>query len=212
MTNAERAALMAAGRLDVPSFPCLADKKPACPTGFKAATLPEAGLATLWARHPGELVGVPCGPASGLAVLDLDKDKGGGDWWSSNKARLPATRMHRTRSGGLHVLFKHRPGLRNSASKIAPGIDVRADGGYIIWWPAIGFLVVDHPLADWPEWLTPPEPPPPPPRREPTVAKAGSRRGRGHRAGRRDRAEWQRNAVTYWARLPNARKRHEPAI
>jgi hypothetical protein len=136
MTPAERAALRAAGRLDVPSFPCLPDKKPACPNGFKAATLPQAGLATLWARFPGELVGVPTGIASGLSVLDVDIAKGGDGWWAENKARLPQTRMHETRSGGLHVLFNRRDGLRNSASRIGPGIDVRADGGYIIWWPA----------------------------------------------------------------------------
>ena len=103
MTPAERAALRAAGRLDVPSFPCLPDKKPACPNGFKAATLPQAGLATLWARHPGELVGVPTDIASGLSVLDVDIAKGGDGWWAENKARLPQTRMHETRSGGLHV-------------------------------------------------------------------------------------------------------------
>ena len=162
MTNAEREALRAAMQLPYPSFPCLADKKPACPTGFKAAALPTHGLGTLWARHPGELVGVPCGAASGIAVLDVDGRNGGREWWLANKARLPQTRLHRTRSGGLHVLFEHRPGLRNSAGKIAPGIDVRADGGYIIWWAAHGFPVDDRPLADWPEWLKQPEPKPAP--------------------------------------------------
>jgi hypothetical protein len=169
VTAAERKALMAAGRLDVPSFPCLPDKKPACPNGFKAATLPMHGLATLWATHPGELVGVPTGPASALAVLDVDIAKGGDVWWGTNRDRLPSTRMHETRSGGLHVLFNHRPGLKCSVAKIGPGIDVRAEGGYIVWWPASGFTVVDHPIADWPEWLTPSEPAPPAPPRRPAI-------------------------------------------
>ena len=34
--------------------------------------------------------------------------------------------------------------------KIAPGIDVRADGGYFIWWPCEGTDVRDAPLAEWP--------------------------------------------------------------
>jgi Bifunctional DNA primase/polymerase, N-terminal len=187
---------MAAGRLDVPSFPCLADKKPACPNGFKAATLPEAGLATLWARYPGELVGVPTGIASGLSVLDIDK--GGEVFWNANRGRLPTTRLHRTRSGGIHGLFQHRPGLRNSASKIAPGVDVRADGGYVIWWPAHGFPVVDHELADWPEWLTPPEPPAPPPRREPPSPRQAVAAVEGIVRVVATAVNGQRNAVTYW--------------
>jgi hypothetical protein len=215
MTGVERAALMAAGRLDVPSFPCLPDKKPACPNGFKAATLPQAGLATLWARHPGELVGVPTGIASGLSVLDVDIAKGGDGWWAENKAQLPQTRMHETRSGGLHVLFNRRDGLRNSASKTGPGIDVRAEGGYIIWWPAHGFSVVDHPLADWPDWLTPPEPPAPaPPRRPATYDEAGLREAeakalRGLRGAALlvERAkEGERNAVCFWASCRAAEK------
>jgi hypothetical protein len=43
--------------------------------------------------------------------------------------------------------------MRNSNRRIAPGVDVRGDGGYVIWWPREGFPVVDLPLADWPEWL-----------------------------------------------------------
>jgi hypothetical protein len=156
---------MAAGRIGYPAFPCLADKRPACPHGLKDATLPAAGLATLWARHPGVLVGVASGPASGLAILDIDGRNGGREWWIANKDRLPRTRRHRTRSGGLHVLFRHKSGIRNSASKIAPGVDTRGEGGYVIWWPALGFPVQDPDLlADWPSWLLPPPEPTPAPR------------------------------------------------
>jgi hypothetical protein len=126
MTAAESAALRAAMRLPYPSFPCNDLKRPTCPNGFKDAAIPKHGLSPLWLRYPGVLVGVPTGPASGLAVLDVDIDKGGADWWNANRDRLPATRMHETRSGGLHVLFNHRAGLKCSVAKIAPGIDVRA--------------------------------------------------------------------------------------
>jgi hypothetical protein len=152
MNAAERAALRAALQLGLPAFPCRADKSPACPHGFKDATLPEAGLATLWARYPGELVGVPTGEITGFDILDVDGRNGGGEWWAAHKAKLPQTRMHRTRSGGLHVFFRHLDGLRNSAGKIAPGVDIRADGGYIAWWPASGLEVRDHPLSALPEW------------------------------------------------------------
>jgi hypothetical protein len=215
VNNAEREALRAAMPLPYPSFPCNGLKRPTTPNGFKDAALPAHGLATLWLRHPGELVGVPTGPASGLAVLDVDLSKGGATWWDANRARLPATRLHETRSGGLHVLFEQRVGLKCSVAKIAPGIDVRAEGGYIIWWPAAGFSVVDHPLADWPAWLTPPEPvPPAPPRRPETYDEAGLReaeakalRGLRGAALRVEHArEGERNAICFWAACRAAEK------
>jgi hypothetical protein len=40
-------------------------------------------------------------------------------------------------------------------SKIASGIDVRAEGGYVIDWQCAGFpVLVDAPLARWPDWLS----------------------------------------------------------
>jgi hypothetical protein len=61
--------------------------------------------------------------------------------------------MHETRSGGRHLFFLHRPGLRCSTSKIERGIDVRADGGLVIWWPAQFYPVREAPVATWPDWL-----------------------------------------------------------
>src|SRR5262249_41039209 len=53
--------------------------------------------------------------------------------------------------------------------KLARGIDVKADGGCCVWWPAAGQPVLhEGPLAPWPAWLLtrlkPPTPPPPPSR------------------------------------------------
>jgi hypothetical protein len=89
---------------------------------------------------------MPTGEPSGIAVLDIDVK--GLAWFDAR--HLPLTRMHQTRSGGLHLLFRHAEGLRNSASAIAPGIDVRASGGMVIYWPREGLPVCDAPLADWP--------------------------------------------------------------
>jgi hypothetical protein len=158
-TQGKNAALEESLRLaeqSISSFPCGEDKKPRCPHGFKDATTNFNALKKLWQCYSGELVGVPTGAVSGLAVLDIDPRHGGNDWLDANFPRLPATRIHQTRSGGVHILFKHKEGLRNSAGKIAAGVDVRANGGYIIWWPAAGLPVAcDAPFADWPEWLLP---------------------------------------------------------
>lgn len=203
MTDAERAALRLAMLLAMPCFPCLEDKRPATPNGYKNAALPEAGLATLWFRYPGPLIGVPTGRGSDLAVLDIDPRNGGREWYEAHRDRLPPTRRHRTRSGGLHVLFEHRAGLKCSVGKIAKGVDVRAEGGYVIWWPAHRLPVQDAPLAEWPEWLTaerPKEPDRKGAQRAAALAAAGADiqfRGVARRVQRASPGE--RNSVAYWA-------------
>jgi hypothetical protein len=125
-------------------FPCNDAKRP---------------LMSGWQRNAGRfdhsrwpLVGVPTGEANGFDVVDVDVE--GLDWFEQNRRRLlPKTRLHRTRSGGLHLLFRHAAGLRCSAGRIAPGVDVRADGGFVVWWPREGFAVEGRGLAEWPHWL-----------------------------------------------------------
>jgi hypothetical protein len=154
VTAATRALDVALG-LGVPAFPCRSDKAPACPRGFKDATSRPDTLQDLWQRHPGSLVGMPTGTVSNIDVFDLDsKHPEAAEWWSKNRHRLPRTRVHRTRSGGLHLVFRHLPNMRCWTGRPVPGIDGRGDGGYVIWWPAAGLPVLcDAPTAAWPEWL-----------------------------------------------------------
>ena len=138
----------------LPCFPCRSDKRPTTPRGFNDATCDSDLLRELWRHHPGPLIGVPTGEVSGLDVLDIDPRHGGNSWFAEHKLRLPPTRVHQTRSGGLHLFFQYESGLRCSAGRIAAGIDVRAAGGYVIWWPAAGLSVLSKlPPATWPIWL-----------------------------------------------------------
>jgi hypothetical protein len=183
--------------LGLPSFPCAENKRPTTPNGFKDATRDPEGLRRLWRQHPGQLVGVPTGEASGLDVLDIDPRHGGDVWFRHHKGQLPSTRVHGTRSGGLHFLFRHKPNLRCSVGRVARGVDVRADGGYVIWWPAAGFQFLQMgPVAPWPNWLLPPLCSPPPRKR----LVVPDRHALAHltqfiasgQAG-------QRNSLTFWA-------------
>lgn len=146
---------LALARGGTPVFPCKEDKRPACPNGFKDASADPDEVRRLWRRYPGPLIGVPTGGASGLAVLDVDVRHGGDAWLHDNFDALGRTRVHATRSGGFHLVFQHKAGLRCSAGRIAPGVDVRAEGGFVIWWPGAGLGVLDDaPSAPWPAWLS----------------------------------------------------------
>lgn len=147
-----------AANLPWPVFACADDKTPVVPTGFKAASRDTETILAQFKRSNASAIGVPTGAASGLVVIDVDIKAGarGMEWLNDNKDALPETRTHKTRSGGLHLLFRAPEGItiRNSASRVAPGIDVRGDGGYIIVPPSPGYVVADQTEpADMPRWL-----------------------------------------------------------
>jgi hypothetical protein len=135
-------------------FPCRADKKPCTPHGYLDAVSDAPRIAKLWARYPGPLVGVATGAVSGIDVIDIDPRHGGHKWLDANRDRLPATRMHRTPGGGVHAVYRHCPGLRNSVGKIALGVDLKITGGYVIWHPAHDWpVLVFGPVAQFPTWV-----------------------------------------------------------
>jgi hypothetical protein len=135
-------------------FPCRPDKRPASPQGFKDATTDPFKLRRLFSIPGVTLIGMPTGILNGLDAVDIDPRHGGFDWLKLNDQRLPSTRVHGTRSGGWHFLFRHHRGTRNSVGRIALGVDVRAEGGYIIVPPSPGYSIAENrPLAPWPIWL-----------------------------------------------------------
>ncbi|MDX9718433.1 MAG: bifunctional DNA primase/polymerase [Thauera sp.] len=155
----QAAAAIKLASLGLPVFPCDSDKKPLCAHGFKDATTDADQVRGWWDQYPYALPGVPTGKTTEIFVLDVDV-KGGKDGYATLAQlgyEIPPTRSHKTQTGGgRHYLF-HMPAdaeIRSSAGKIGPGVDTRADGGYIVWWPAIG-LPVDNAqeLLPIPQWL-----------------------------------------------------------
>ncbi|MCL6738588.1 bifunctional DNA primase/polymerase [Streptomyces neyagawaensis] len=119
-----------------------------CATGHRkweqrATTDPDLIRAT-WARAPYN-VGIATGP-SGLVVVDLDMPKGKGSSDAPSGATtfaalcertgqpVPTTRRTRTASGGEHLYFTAPAGARlgNTAGTLAPLVDTRAWGGYVV--------------------------------------------------------------------------------
>jgi len=93
-------------------------------------------------------LGVRTGKASGVVVVDVDP---GGT--------VPDTRTWTvsTPRGGRHLYFKcPDPAPRNSASKIAPHVDLRGEGGQVVAPGSDGYSWVvspdECPLAEFPEW------------------------------------------------------------
>lgn len=138
-----------------PVFPLKpGEKEPLTPRGFHDATLDLDVVRQWWDRFDDANVGVPTGVESGIVVIDVD-DLAALDLLPP----MPST-LRLATGRGLHFVYRH-PGfeVRNSASRIAPGVDVRGDGGYIV---APGsthpngkpYLVVDpSPIAECPDWL-----------------------------------------------------------
>ncbi|HVE23107.1 MAG TPA: bifunctional DNA primase/polymerase [Acidocella sp.] len=139
-----------------PVFPCGADKAPVCAGGLKAATTDPTRIKSLFSISKTAMIGMRMGKPSGLIAVDIDPRHGGENWLATHLADLPETRIHSTMSGGVHLLFRAPDvEIRNSASKIAPGVDVRGEGGYIIVPPSPGYSIEnpDVDIADLPAWL-----------------------------------------------------------
>lgn len=131
----------------------------------KEATTKHERVASWWEKWPDACVGLATGDSSGVAVLDLDVKNGkdgvaqlAGLGFPDLQALSPV--CIRTPSGGLHLYFKNDPRLRTTASAIAPGIDVRANGGfvyapgslrdgkrYVVEWAELGANLPDFPPA-----------------------------------------------------------------
>ncbi|MFC9267698.1 bifunctional DNA primase/polymerase [Streptomyces zhihengii] len=114
-------------------------------------------------------VGVATGPA-GLVVVDLDRPKTDADAPCGATTFLalceragqpvPTTRRVRTATGGTHLYFTAPAGARlgNTAGSLAPLVDTRAWGGYVVapgsTTPAGTYVLEDdQPPAPLPEWL-----------------------------------------------------------
>jgi len=98
-----------------------------------------------------------------LLVLDLDR-KGDVDGVASAEALekkhgdLPPTLTHATPSGGYHLFFRVPHAVQSSASKLAPGVDVRSYNAYVVAPSSVidgkPYTVAhDLDIADAPAWL-----------------------------------------------------------
>jgi hypothetical protein len=112
-------------------------------------------------------IGIVTGAVSGLVVLDIDFRHGGEaslERLERQHGRLPATVECRSGGGGRHLYFAHPGALVRNKVGLAPGVDLRGDGGYVIAPPSLHTSGVRYAwvrdrrpgtadLAPLPDWL-----------------------------------------------------------
>jgi Bifunctional DNA primase/polymerase, N-terminal/Primase C terminal 2 (PriCT-2)/Family of unknown function (DUF5906) len=129
-----------------------------------------------WRQWPQANIGLPTGNVNGIFVVETDTRKAhptlktdgaaGLAGLEAEHSPLPATLIAVSPTGSVHYYFNHpgvlHPGdgvwIKNSASEIATGVDVRGDGGMVICPPSVRYdgayrWLNDLPIADAPEWL-----------------------------------------------------------
>ena len=135
-----------------------------------------------WGKTRTANIGAATGSRSGFWVLDVDAHHDGEKSLAELEAEhepLPLTIEASTPRGGRHLHWRwptSGPEIRNSASRLGPGLDVLAEGGSVMLPPSVlahgrGYRWAKngaHAFADAPAWLIAlTQPPPPPPRSEP---------------------------------------------
>jgi Bifunctional DNA primase/polymerase, N-terminal/Primase C terminal 1 (PriCT-1) len=102
--------------------------------------------------------GLATGPGSNIFAVDFDSEKGLAvlhEWCKQHGDEWTTTRGVKTYRGG-HLWFRLPKGetrIRNSAGKIAPGVDVRGLNGYVLVPPSV------HPHGPVYTWLGDPSTP-----------------------------------------------------
>jgi putative DNA primase/helicase len=131
------------------------DKTPNTPNGFKDATTDAEQIRRWWKQSPAANIGLWC---RDFVVLDVDPRNGGAVALEELLSTVAdsydfGTMEAATGGGGSHYIFK-APDFPVTIKEIAPGLDIKAAGGYIVAAPSI------HPNGKPYQWVDDQEPAP----------------------------------------------------
>lgn len=160
------AAALTYATLGWPVFPCQpGTKMPLTRNGLNDATTDPDTIHNWWTRWPNANVAIATGGPAPV-VIDIDTDHDGEhtlEKLETIHGKLPETLQAITGGDGWHHLYQDPTGaLRNTASRLGPGIDTRGTGGYIIAPPSIHpngnrYTWADDPtttpIAQLPGWI-----------------------------------------------------------
>lgn len=135
------AAALAYAEMGYAVFPCApGGKTPLTGHGFLDASTDPRQIEAWWEQHPGANIGMP---TQRLVVIDIDPVDGKANPWLENEPDkqldLAVAPMAITPRGGQHHIFRQPAGKgwRCTEGKLAPKVDTRADGGYIVVPPSV---------------------------------------------------------------------------
>lgn len=124
---------MVAGRSVIPLG---SDKRPLVTwKPYQEAAADETQVEQWWNLFPTANLGIVTGKISGIIVIDIDTYKEG----TTKLDAFPETYTVRTGNGGYHLYYSYVPNFTISANSYPqwPGVDIRADGGYIVAPPSV---------------------------------------------------------------------------
>ena len=110
------------------------------PNGVHSATLDAAKIRMWFAKDPRINFGQAMGGARNIICVDVDPRNGGSESYFDliehyGDEAFPATREKTTGGGGWHKLYRLSKPINGNGelkAKLAPGIDVKGDGGLIV--------------------------------------------------------------------------------
>lgn len=138
------AAAQQLGRRGFRVHPLKAKDQPYTRYSQTATSDPDA-IARLFAPFPHALIAIATG--GGLVVVDDDRGMPEPDY------SMPETLVARTANRGWHYYFQCSTPVRNSAGKIAEGVDVRGEGGYVVAPPSAGYTWHHEPTDVVGSWI-----------------------------------------------------------
>lgn len=138
-------------------------KRPLVHKWQKVATSDLNQLAAWAHQFPGCNWGLATGPSSGVFVLDVDGEPGLAALvpYEHQGNPLPETLTVKTARGN-HLYFNWPKDIeiRNSANKLAKGLDIRGENGFVVFPPSVHansahyeFVEASEQIADAPDWL-----------------------------------------------------------
>ena len=107
---------------------------------FQKVKPSEQQVRSWYEQWPDAGVAIITGRISGLIVLDIDPRHGGDKTllhWLDNGLKLPECPAVKTGGGGTHFYLKHPGSDVPTVPSVAPGIDLKAEGAYVIAPPSL---------------------------------------------------------------------------